>query len=83
MRGWEDKRISFLSGLPRHMVVRAHQEQLDEMAELGFKEETLMTQLASKVSSLGWTLGAVGNSLVASLLWCVWYEVLLSHTDYC
>jgi hypothetical protein len=26
------------------------------MAELGFKEETLMSQLASNVSSLGWTL---------------------------
>ncbi|EPY82746.1 kinesin family member 24 [Camelus ferus] len=32
--------------LPRQVVIRAHQEQLDEMAELGFKEETLMSQLA-------------------------------------
>ncbi|KAK1334374.1 hypothetical protein QTO34_005378 [Cnephaeus nilssonii] len=30
----------------RQVVIRAHQEQLDEMAELGFKEETLMSQLA-------------------------------------
>ncbi|XP_069865048.1 kinesin-like protein KIF24 [Dipodomys merriami] len=29
------------------VVIRAHQEQMDEMAELGFKEETLMNQLAS------------------------------------
>ena len=32
--------------LPRQVVIQAHQEQLDEMAELGFKEETLMSQLA-------------------------------------
>ncbi|KAL0606177.1 Kinesin-like protein KIF24 [Plecturocebus cupreus] len=31
----------------QQVVIRAHQEQLDEMAELGFKEETLMNQLAS------------------------------------
>uniref|UniRef100_Q5T7B8-2 Isoform 2 of Kinesin-like protein KIF24 n=1 Tax=Homo sapiens TaxID=9606 RepID=Q5T7B8-2 len=31
----------------QQVVIRAHQEQLDEMAELGFKEETLMSQLAS------------------------------------
>ncbi|XP_055149844.1 kinesin-like protein KIF24 isoform X5 [Symphalangus syndactylus] len=31
----------------QQVVIRAHQEQLDEMAELGFKEETLMRQLAS------------------------------------
>lgn len=33
------------------MIIRAHQEQLDEMAELDFKEETLMTQMESNVSS--------------------------------
>ena len=38
------------------MVIQAHQEQLDEMAELGFKEETLMSQLAPTVSGLGWSL---------------------------
>nr|XP_012318641.1 kinesin-like protein KIF24 isoform X1 [Aotus nancymaae]XP_012318642.1 kinesin-like protein KIF24 isoform X1 [Aotus nancymaae] len=31
----------------QQVVIRAHQEQLDEMAELGFKEETLISQLAS------------------------------------
>ncbi|XP_012925126.1 kinesin-like protein KIF24 [Heterocephalus glaber] len=31
----------------QQVVIRAHQEQLDEMAELGFKEETLVSQLAS------------------------------------
>ncbi|XP_048220994.1 kinesin-like protein KIF24 isoform X2 [Perognathus longimembris pacificus] len=31
----------------QQVVIRAHQEQMDEMAELGFKEETLMNQLAS------------------------------------
>ncbi|XP_003800326.1 kinesin-like protein KIF24 [Otolemur garnettii] len=31
----------------QQVVIQAHQEQLDEMAELGFKEETLMSQLAS------------------------------------
>uniref|UniRef100_A0A673V8Q1 Kinesin family member 24 n=1 Tax=Suricata suricatta TaxID=37032 RepID=A0A673V8Q1_SURSU len=30
----------------QQVVIRAHQEQLDEMAELGFKEETLRSQLA-------------------------------------
>ncbi|XP_023438408.2 kinesin-like protein KIF24 isoform X2 [Dasypus novemcinctus] len=34
-------------GQAQQVVIRAHQEQLDEMAELGFKEETLMSQLAS------------------------------------
>lgn len=29
------------------MIIRAHQEQLDEMAELDFKEETLMSQMDS------------------------------------
>nr|KAF6331807.1 kinesin family member 24 [Pipistrellus kuhlii] len=33
-------------GHAQQVVIRAHQEQLDEMAELGFKEETLMSQLA-------------------------------------
>lgn len=33
-------------GVSRQVVIRAHQEQLDEMAELGFKEETLMSQVA-------------------------------------
>lgn len=42
---------SVLSGVPRQVVIRAHQEQLDEMAELGFKEETLMSQLAPNVSA--------------------------------
>ncbi|XP_053426362.1 kinesin-like protein KIF24 [Nycticebus coucang] len=31
----------------QQVVIQAHQEQLDEMAELGFKEETLMSQMAS------------------------------------
>ncbi|KFO35333.1 Kinesin-like protein KIF24 [Fukomys damarensis] len=31
----------------QQVVIRAHQEQLHEMAELGFKEETLMSQLVS------------------------------------
>ncbi|XP_012511419.1 PREDICTED: kinesin-like protein KIF24 [Propithecus coquereli] len=31
----------------QQVVIQAHQEQLDEMAELGSKEETLMSQLAS------------------------------------
>ena len=42
--------------VPRQVVIQAHREQLDEMAELGFKEETLMSQLAATVSGLGWTL---------------------------
>ncbi|XP_057577433.1 kinesin-like protein KIF24 [Hippopotamus amphibius kiboko] len=33
-------------GHAQQVVIQAHQEQLDEMAELGFKEETLMSQLA-------------------------------------
>uniref|UniRef100_A0A5F5PJY4 Kinesin family member 24 n=1 Tax=Equus caballus TaxID=9796 RepID=A0A5F5PJY4_HORSE len=33
-------------GHAQQVVIRAHQEQLDEMAELGFKEESLMSQLA-------------------------------------
>ncbi|KAK2499864.1 hypothetical protein MC885_011634 [Smutsia gigantea] len=41
--GPEDHSVS--SGIPRQVVIQAHQEQLDEMAELGFKEETLMSQL--------------------------------------
>lgn len=31
----------------QQVIIRAHQEQLDEMAELDFKEETLMTQMYS------------------------------------
>ncbi|KAM4876675.1 kinesin-like protein KIF24 [Thomomys bottae] len=31
----------------QQVVIRAHQEQMNEMAELGFKEETLMNQLVS------------------------------------
>ncbi|XP_023421261.2 kinesin-like protein KIF24 [Cavia porcellus] len=31
----------------QQVVIRAHREQLDEIAELGFKEETLVSQLAS------------------------------------
>ncbi|XP_032748317.1 kinesin-like protein KIF24 [Rattus rattus] len=31
----------------QQVIIRAHQEQLDEMAELDFKEETLMTQMDS------------------------------------
>ncbi|XP_006863220.1 PREDICTED: kinesin-like protein KIF24 [Chrysochloris asiatica] len=34
-------------GQAQQVVIQAHQEQLDEMAELGFKEETLMSQMAS------------------------------------
>ncbi|XP_004678088.1 PREDICTED: kinesin-like protein KIF24 [Condylura cristata] len=33
-------------GHAQQVVIRAHQEQLDEMAELVFKEETLMSRLA-------------------------------------
>uniref|UniRef100_A0A8C7A5G6 Kinesin-like protein KIF24 n=2 Tax=Neovison vison TaxID=452646 RepID=A0A8C7A5G6_NEOVI len=33
-------------GPAQQVVIRAHQEQLDKMAELVFKEETLMSQLA-------------------------------------
>ncbi|KAF6124988.1 kinesin family member 24 [Phyllostomus discolor] len=33
-------------GHAQQVVIQAHQEQLDEMAKLGFKEETLMNQLA-------------------------------------
>lgn len=51
MGGPEDHRVP--SGVPRQVVIRAHQEQLDKMAELGFKEETLMSQLALNVSGLG------------------------------
>lgn len=47
----------FLSHVPRQVIIRAHQEQLDEMAELDFKEETLMTQMDSNVSSAGQTCG--------------------------
>ncbi|XP_006898568.1 PREDICTED: kinesin-like protein KIF24 [Elephantulus edwardii] len=32
-------------GQAQQVVIQAHQEQMDEMAELGFKEETLMSQL--------------------------------------
>lgn len=39
--------------VPRQVVIRAHQEQLHEMAKLGFKEETLMSQLAPNVSGFG------------------------------
>ena len=41
---------SFLQHVPRQVIIRAHQEQLDEMAELDFKEETLMSQMDSNVS---------------------------------
>ncbi|XP_043783236.1 kinesin-like protein KIF24 isoform X3 [Cervus elaphus] len=34
-------------GQAQQVVIQAHREQLDEMAELGFKEETLMSQLAA------------------------------------
>ncbi|XP_007948860.1 kinesin-like protein KIF24 [Orycteropus afer afer] len=34
-------------GQAQQVVIQAHQELLDEMAELGFKEETLMSQLTS------------------------------------
>lgn len=65
---------SILSGVPRQVVIRAHQEQLDEMAELGFKEETLMSQLAPNVSGLGWTLRGcwqlVCSSRMVSLVCC-------------
>ena len=39
------------------MIIRAHKEQLDEMAELDLKEETLMTQMDSNVSSTGQICG--------------------------
>lgn len=42
----------FLLHVPRQVVIRAHQEQLDEMAELDFKEETLMAQMESDVSRI-------------------------------
>lgn len=51
MEGPEDHTVP--SGVSRQVVIRAHQEQLDEMAKLGFKEETLMSQLALNVSDLG------------------------------
>ncbi|KAM6170088.1 kinesin-like protein KIF24 [Rhynchocyon petersi] len=35
-------------GQEQQVVIQAHQEQLDEMAKLGFKEEMLMSQLTSK-----------------------------------
>ncbi|XP_004428406.1 PREDICTED: kinesin-like protein KIF24 [Ceratotherium simum simum] len=35
-------------GHAQQVVIQAHQEQLDEMAKLGFKEETLMSHLAPK-----------------------------------
>lgn len=48
--------------LPRQVVIQAHQEQLDEMAELGFKEETLDEPAGSLLSGgLGWSLQAVGT----------------------
>lgn len=37
----------------RQVIIRAHRDQLDEMAELGFKEETLISQLAPHVSGAG------------------------------
>lgn len=42
----------FLPHVPRQVIIHAHQEQLDEMAELDFKEETLMTQMDSNVSRI-------------------------------
>lgn len=42
----------FLPYVPRQAVIRAHQEQLDEMAELDFREDTLMTQMDSNVSRI-------------------------------
>lgn len=42
----------FLPHVPRQVIIRAHQEQLDEMAELDFKEETLITQMDSNVSRI-------------------------------
>lgn len=53
MGGPETHSIS--SGVSRQAVIRAHQDQLDEMAELGFKEEMLMRQLAPNVSAFDWT----------------------------
>lgn len=42
----------FLPHVPRQVIIRAHHEQLDEMAELDFKEETLITQMDSNVSRI-------------------------------
>lgn len=67
--------VQFLSGFLRQVVIRAHREQLDEIAELGFKEETLVSQLASHVSSFDWTRAAghspVGGLLATCALWYV------------
>ena len=52
----EARRTTASPLVPRQVLIRAHQEQLDEMAKLGFKEETLMSQLAPNVSGLGRTL---------------------------
>lgn len=56
-------------GVSRQVVIRAHQEQLDEMAELGFKEETLMSQVAPNVSALP----LAGHSCCWELA-CSWFD---------
>lgn len=60
---------SISSGVSRQVVIQAHQDQLDEMAELGFKEETLMSQLAPNVSAPDWTLRGCWQ-LACSLVCC-------------
>lgn len=70
MRNQKD---SSLKHIPRQVIIRAHQEQLDEMAELDFKEESLMTQMDSSVSStgyVGYRQLTVACSAVTCVLWC-------------
>lgn len=40
----------FFVMLIRQVVIQAHREQLDEMASLCFKEETLINQMSAAVS---------------------------------
>ncbi|MEJ1277052.1 kinesin family member 24 [Cricetulus griseus] len=46
-------------------VIRAHQEQLDEMAELDFREDTLMTQMDSNCAEKEPKITQIDNSLSA------------------
>lgn len=48
-----DKRITAFLWGSRQVVIQAHQEQLDEMAELSFKEEVLRSCMAPHVSGFG------------------------------
>lgn len=66
MRNQKD---SFLQHVPRQVIIRAHQEQLDEMAELDFKEETLMTQMDSNVSGTGQIWATDNCTLAVEALW--------------